>query len=323
VVRGNQEGDFSMKVFIVGGAGIVGSATALFLASRQIADEIVLYDLNEAMAKSHSMDLTQAMFDCSKTYISAGTWEDAVGSDVVVIAAGLPAAEATRDPCKDICSMMPLVLAIAEGVNRYCPGAVVLSLTNPLDAFNYILCHACALPKERFIAMSVNDSLRFRFALGDYLQTDPATIGAFVIGEHNPAKIPLFSSVTVDGNPVSFTEIQAAEVRSNMNAWWKEFLDVSGSRTAAWTSGVSAAMTIEVLWGIKPGPICCSTILDDGLSIGYPVYLDKTGVAGFADLTLSQQESADFEAAKKAAKEGISKVIAYLNTNSQPDNISF
>lgn len=300
-----------MKVFIVGGAGIVGSATAAYLATHQIADEIVLQDLNGNMAQSHGMDLSQAVFLDSKTKIRAGDWTQARDADVVVVAAGLPATQATHNSCLDILAMRPLIRSIAAGVREYCPEAVVLSVTNPLDAFNYMLYRESGLPARQFIAMSVNDSLRFRWALAEYLEITPDRVDAYVVGEHNPQKIRLFSTVTVDHQPRSFDEREQQKVLQYADRWWEEFLDVSGPRTAAWTTGSSCGLTIEHLAGKRSGPICCSCIVEDGLSIGWPVYLEKCGVVKPAELTLSQEEERRFRDAKARAKASILEVVTY------------
>lgn len=304
-----------MKVFIVGGAGIVGSATAAYLATNRIADEIVLQDLNENMVRSHAMDLSQAVFLNTKTKIWAGTWEDAQGADVVVVAAGLPALQATHDSCKDIYAMRPLIHSIAEGVNRYCPKAVVLSMTNPLDAFNYVLYRECQLPSRQFIAMSVNDSLRFRWSLAEHFGVDPSRVDGYVVGEHNPRKIQLFSTVSMDGKPFSCPEEDRKQIVNETNDWWKTFLEVSGPRTAAWTTGSSCGLTISYLAGLQKGPICCSYIMEEGLSIGWPVYLDRSGVVAPEQLTLTEEELHRFDRAKIDAKASIAQVLDYLDSH--------
>ena len=300
-----------MKVFIVGGAGIVGSASAAYLAMRRIADEIVIQDLNENMAQSHAMDLSQAAFLDSPAKIRFVGWPEAEHADVVVIAAGLPALQATHDSCKDILAMRPLIRSIVAGVKQYCPETVVLSMTNPLDAFNYMLYRESGLPARQFIAMSVNDSLRFRWALAEHLGISADRVDAFVIGEHNPQKIRLFSTVTVDGKRVAFSEAEQQEILQDADRWWKRFLDVSGARTAAWTTGSSCGLTVAHLAGQQTGPICCSYIAEDGLSIGWPVYLDRTGVTAPADLDLTPAEAERFERAKAQARASITEVMAY------------
>jgi len=301
-----------MKVFITGGAGLVGSTTAFCLATRELADEVVLQDLNENAVASHAMDMAQCTFVTSKTRVTSGGWEAAAGADVVIVAAGLPALEATHDACRDVNAMKPLIRSVADGVNRYCPEAVVLSLTNPLDTFLYALYDACGLPARQFIAMSVNDSLRFRYGVAMHLGLDPAEVDAFVVGEHSPAKVQLFSTVKVRGEKRIFPAEEQAQILKETNAWWQKFLDVSGARTASWTTGCSAALTLEHLAGKRTGPICCSCILEDGLAMGWPVTLDRTGVVRREELALTDAEAASVAAAKRGAKASIAKVLAYM-----------
>ena len=304
-----------MKVFINGGAGLVGSTTAFCLTTQGLADEVVLQGRNQNNVASHAMDMAQCTFLTSKTRITSGGWEAAEGADIVIVAAGLPAAEATHDACKDINAMKPLIRSIADGVNRYCPNAVILTLTNPLDTFLYALYDACRLPAKQFIAMSVNDSLRFRYGIAMHLGIDPADVDAYVIGEHSPAKVQLFSTVKIRGERRDFSKEEQDRIRKETGEWWQRFLDVSGNRTASWTTGQSAALTVEHLTGKREGPICCSSILEDGLAIGYPLWLDKSGVVRPEELNLTVEEEEAFRIAKINAKASIAKVLKYMKTH--------
>ncbi len=304
-----------MKAFIVGGGGVVGSASAFCLAARGLVDEIVLYDLDGSLAQSHAMDLSQSAALTSRTRVTAGGWDMAEGADLVINAAGLSVDAMTPDPAVNVCAMKPLIRSIAEGVGKYCPRAVVLSMMNPLDAFNYVLWKACGLPRRQFIALAANDSLRFRYALAEHLHVEPGRVDAVVIGEHSAAKLPLFSTVTLDGAPLRIPEQEQGPIVSQMNAWWQRFLSVSGNRTAAWTTGSSCALTVAHLVGAESGPVCCSCILEDGLSTGYPVLLDRGGVAAAAHPALTPDEAARFEAAKADTKAMIARVMDYLETH--------
>lgn len=304
-----------MKAFVVGGAGVVGSSTASFLISRSVVDEVVLQDLNKDMAESHAMDLAQSAFSNSKTKVWAGDWEDARDAGIVIVGAGLSPNKMSFDPCKDIAAMRPLIDSICEGLNRYCPNAVVLSLTNPLDVFNYVLYSNAKLPSKQFLALSANDSMRFQWALGHYFNMDSADIDAYVIGEHGGNKIPLFSTVSLNGKRKMITQDEQVEIVEWMDAWWKRFLSVSGNRTAGWTTGMYAALTIEHIVGKQTGPICASAIMEDGLSIGYPVYLDKSGFVKPEKLELSEKEENEFEIVKNSCREKIQTVLDYMQTH--------
>ena len=209
--------------------------------------------------------------------------------------------------------MMPLIDSICEGVRTYCPNAVVLSLTNPLDIFNYVLYRRSGLKSTQFIGLAANDSIRFRWALGHYLDADPARVDAYAIGQHAADVIPLFSTVRLDGEPVSFDEAQQVEVETWMKDWWKKFLSVSGNRTAGWTTGAYAAKTAEHIMESEKAPICASVIMEDGLAIDIPVYLGKKGFVESALPELTASEAERFEACKENSRDKIRKVLEFLN----------
>lgn len=306
-----------MNILIVGGGGTIGSATAAYLAWKEAADTVYILDRNRNMAESHAMDLAQAAFSCSRTKVVAGDWPDLADCQMMVVAAGLPASVATHDYCKDLASLMPTIEEIAGAMNRYNPKAVVLSMTNPLDAFNYTLYQTAGLPARQFLALSQNDTLRFQWALAGHLGCGPEQVGCWVVGEHGPGKIPLFSTVTVAGQPRALEPDEQCQVQDEMDRWWKRFLEVSGGRTAGWTSGAAAAQVIEAVAGLRKGPVACSVILEEGqgYSMGWPVELNESGVASAVSLALAPAESARVEEARAALKETQARIMAYLAEN--------
>ena len=107
---------------------------------------------------------------------------------------------------------LKIVRNVAGQIARYCPNAIVINATNPVDVFNYILCGLTGMPARQFIGFSRNDSIRFRWAIGKILATPATDIQAMVIGEHGEAQVPLFSMVTVKGKAVELNPAQKAEV---------------------------------------------------------------------------------------------------------------
>ena len=303
-----------MNVLIVGGGGTIGSATAAYLAWKEIVDTVYILDLNENMAESHAMDLAQSAFSCSHTQVKAGDWSKLADCQMMIVAAGLPASVATHDYSKDLASLMPLIQQIAQALRQYNPNAVVLSMTNPLDAFNYTLYQVSGLPARQFLALSQNDTLRFQWALAEHLGCRPEQVGCYVVGEHGPGKIPLFSTVTVDGQPKSFPPQEQQQIQAEMAAWWKKFLEVSGNRTAGWTSGAAAAQVVEAVAGLRKAPIACSVILEErqGYSMGWPVELDATGVRAALPPHLTDEETNQVSAAKAALKAAQEEIWKYL-----------
>ena len=305
-----------MNVLIVGGGGTIGSATAAYLAWKQVVDTIYILDVNQNMAESHVMDLSQAAFSCSRTRIKVGAWSDLADCQMMIVAVGLSASVATHDYCKDMASLMPVISEISDALHRYNPHIPVLSMTNPLDAFNYTLYHTANLPAKQFLALSQNDTLRFQWALAPHLGCSPDQIECYVVGEHGPGKLPLFSTISVGGKKKQLSSAEQQEVLSEMSVWWKHFLEVSGVRTAGWTSGAAAAQVVEAVAGLRNAPIACSVILDDeqGFSMGWPVYLDLSGVQEALPLSLTADESRQLELIKSKLKETQSQILTYLSS---------
>lgn len=299
---------YSLKVFITGAAGVVGASTASCLVADDYLDEVILQDLNTDLAESHALDLSQAYFKKSRTKVLSGGWDMAQDADVVVIAAGLSPNKMTFDPCKDLCTMKPIIESVSEGLNKYCPKAVTLTLTNPLDIFNYILYLNSGLSSKLFIALSANDSMRLEWAIGHYRGINPADVSAYVIGQHAGKTIPLFSNVKINNVSETFNEKEQEEIIDWMHEWWQHFLAVSGNRTAGWTTGVYAAKTVGHITGKISGDICASVILEDGLSVGYPVHLGKEGFIALSDIKMTEKEATEFEQCKELCKEKIKTV---------------
>ena len=192
--------------------------------------------------------------------------------------------------------MKPIITSIADGLNQYCPEAVVISLSNPLDAFNYVLYRTSGLSAEQFLGLSFNDSLRFRCAVGAHYEVSPADIEAMTVGEHGPSKLPLFSTVKIHGRPLESDAAEQRAILDEMDGWWQKYLQVSGPRSATWTTGAACAQLVGYIAGVSKGPVCCSTILGEGVSIGYPVLLDGSGVTGYPELAMTLEEERAFEA---------------------------
>lgn len=303
-----------MNILILGGGGTLGSTTAAYIACKELADTVYLLDINRDAAEYHAVDMAQAALSGSHTQVKVGTWEDLADCQLLIIAAGLPAAVATHDPCKDMASLIPTIREIAEAMRRYNPAVTVLSMTNPLDIFSYVLYDTAKLPAKQFLALSRNDTIRFQQGVAAYFKCAPNRVDCVVVGEHGPHKVHLFSSVKVDGVPQPLAQEAQQWIRNYVNDWWDHFLAVSNGRAAAWTTSVSAGQVIEHMLGLQKGPICCSVIGEEGqgYSMGWPVELDMTGVAALDELSLPENELAQVDAARVELKGVTHAVLDYL-----------
>lgn len=301
-----------MKVFVVGGGGLLGSTTAFCIAERGLADEIVLYDIYGPIAEHHAFDMTQATCLLNGTKVRAGGWEDMKDADLVISASGLTMDTHSKDNVENLKNLHDQIVALATHLKELAPNAVVLSMTNPIDLFSYMVWKLSGLPRERFLGFCINDTIRMREGLAILLGEDARDIEAYVAGEHSPSKVQLYSTVKVRGQKRMLTEQEKRDLDETLRRRWEGFLSLGIKRTAGWTSAVGAVMMVEAMYGDRKDIIPCSVIPDGeygirNVSVGLPVRLGPKGVESVVEFPLLEQEQKDLEASVRGMREVLDK----------------
>ncbi len=302
------------KVAFIGGGGTVGSSAAFCLARSGAAAEIVLIDARDNMARSHAMDLDQAVSPESATTVRAGDWAELSGADAVVLSASLPERNvASRD--EYLTGNLQIVREAARHIAAHSPRAVVLVATNPVDVFTSVLPLFTGMEKRRFLGYSWNDTLRFRWALARTLGVSVGTVDGIVVGEHGEGQIPLFDRVTVAGRPVRLSQDQQRAVDQSIRSWFATYQGLQSGRTSGWTSAVGIASVIESVLAGADAPLPCSTGLDgqygvSGVSLGVPVRLGPAGAEQIVELELTPLQSERFHAVADKVRRLVESVLA-------------
>jgi L-lactate dehydrogenase len=195
------DGQTPIKISIVG-AGYVGASAAFALVQSGLVRELVLIDPRRETLEGEVLDLSHAASLGSPITITAGETADSAGSRIVIFTAG----------AKQVAGETRLALAerntailrqTLPGLVRYCPEAILLIVTNPVDILTYIAWKLTGLPQERVIGSgTVLDSARFRYLLATYLHIDPRNIHAHIIGEHGDSEVPVWSTAHVGGSRI-------------------------------------------------------------------------------------------------------------------------
>ena len=289
-----------MKISIVGATGNVGSCAAFSITEQRLADELVLIDEPRPdMLALHALDLDTAATG-QDMLVRAGHAEDMRDSDIVIMAAG--SAKTFLSRLKVLPENLPIIRSVVEEVKRYCPSAVVIMVTNPVDPLNYAVSLASGLDSRRIIGYSANDSLRFRMRLAQALGVNSSRVEATVIGEHGNNQVLLFSSVWVDGKPVTISEAMKRELKQQV----PDGQDVLGElrektgRTAAWTTAVGLARVCRAIVEDSGETIPCSLLLDGEygckkLSMSVPAVLGRGGVRKIIEMELAADEREDLK----------------------------
>ncbi|NKN37003.1 L-lactate dehydrogenase [Agrobacterium sp. a22-2] len=195
-----------MKVGIVG-AGMVGSSAAYALTMQGIVNEIVLVDMNAALAIAQAEDISHAVPFVSATLVRAGGYRDLEGAGVVILAAGVSQKpgetrlELLTRNAEVFRQVVGQVLAVA-------PDAILLIASNPVDIMTYVATRLSGLPAQRVIGSgTILDSARFRSLLGRHLEISPQSVHAYVLGEHGDSEVLAWSNARAGSVPLlSFAE---------------------------------------------------------------------------------------------------------------------
>jgi L-lactate dehydrogenase len=191
-----------MKVGIVG-SGLVGSATAYAIGMRGVASEVVLVDLNPALAEAQALDIAHAMPFAFGTTVASGDYGRLHGAEVVVIAAGV--AQRPGETRVDLLGRNAVVFREVIGeVRRAAPDALLLVASNPVDVMTQITREISGLPAGRVIGSgTILDTARFRSLLGAHLGVSPRSIHAYVLGEHGDSQVAAWSSARAGAVPIA------------------------------------------------------------------------------------------------------------------------
>lgn len=284
-----------MKVTIIGAAGSVGAPAAFYIAASGLADEILMIDMRQNVTQQHAMDISTAV-SALDVKVRAGSYEDMGGSEVVINAAGVPQG-LIADRMEMLPKNIPLVRDTALQIKRHCPTAFVVTATNPVDPLNYAAWRAGGFDRHQLIGYSLNDSFRFREMAARAKGVRVSQVEATVLGEHGSTQVLLFSSVRIDGLPVSFSEQEKQDIRAEVPNILRRYEELQAGRTAGWTSAIGLAAITRAVLQDTGEVFRCSVVLEGeygqrGLSMSVPVVLGKKGVQEILEWELAPDEQA-------------------------------
>src|SRR6476659_2771845 len=297
------------KVTVVGG-GNVGATVAQGIALKELAD-VVVVDIVEGVPQGKTLDLMETAPVEKYDAILRGTngYDETADSDVVVITAGLPRKPGmSRDDL--LWKNAEIVAGVTREIVKRSPNALLVIVSNPLDAMCEVARRVSGFPRERVIGMAgVLDSARMRAFIAMELNVSVENTHAFVLGGHGDTMVPLPRYSTVAGIPltelISKERIEAIVTRTRNGG--AEITKLVG--TSAWYApGAAAAEMVEAILKDKKQIVPSSVYLQGeygvhDLFVGVPVKLGKAGVEEIIQIKLTAEEQAAFEKSAAAVKE--------------------
>jgi malate dehydrogenase len=309
-----------MKIAIIGGGGTLGSCTAYTLALKGLADELVLLDTNHNLALAHSMDITTAIVGIQNTKIWAGSDEDLNQSDIVIVVAGIPHQPA-HSHLERLHGNLPFMRDIIRKIETYCPEAIVITATNPVDSINLgLFLMSTKLARTKLLGYDLNDSLRFQQAVAKELGRKSTEVEALALGEHVETLALIFSSVRVNKQPITIPDEAKERLKLEVPKMLKSYDELGIHRTAGWTSASGISRMVESIATDSREIFPCSVVLEGEygykkISMGVPVVLGKQGISNIIDLDLSHEERKDLDQSARALETKARLAREFVNAN--------
>ena len=299
------------KISVIG-AGNVGATAALWAAAAELGD-VVLLDIPEAgdMPKGKALDMAQAgpimKYDARVTGTS--DYADSAGSDVVIVTAGIPRKPGmSRDDL--LATNAKIISAVGEQIAKTSPDAVVIVVSNPLDAMAQRMLQVTGFPKERVVGQAgVLDTARFAAFIAMELDVSVEDVTAMLLGGHGDTMVPLASCSSVGGIPVSqlIAKDRLDEIVDRTRKGGAEIVSLLQRGSAYYAPSAAAVQMAEAVIKDKRRLIPCAAYCEKeygvgGYYVGVPVILGDGGVRKIVELDLSDDEKAMFNKSVDAVK---------------------
>jgi malate dehydrogenase len=298
------------KVTVIG-AGNVGATAAQRLAEKELCD-VVLIDIIEGVPQGKALDLTEAApvekHDAHLT--GANSYDASAESDIVIITAGIPRKPGmSRDDL--ISTNAGIVKAVTQQVAALSPSAILIIVSNPLDAMCHVAHEASGFPKERVIGMAgVLDSARFRAFISMELNVSVENTHAFVLGGHGDTMVPLPRYSTVAGIPITelLSEDRIDALVDRTRNGGAEIVGLLKTGSAYYAPASAAVEMAESIIKDKKKILPCAVFLQGeyglkDLFIGVPVKLGAAGVEEVIEITLTADEKSALQNSAAAVQE--------------------
>jgi malate dehydrogenase len=299
------------KKITVIGAGNVGATAAQRLAEKELGD-VVLIDIIEGVPQGKALDLTEAapIEKHDAHLIGANDYDASAGSDIVIITAGIPRKPGmSRDDL--ISTNAGIVKTVTRQVAALSPDAILIIVSNPLDAMCHVAREVSGFPKERVIGMAgVLDSARFRSFISMELNVSVENTHAFVLGGHGDTMVPLPRYSTVAGIPITelLPEERIEALVDRTRNGGAEIVSLLKTGSAYYAPASAAVEMAESIIKDKKKILPCAVYLQgeyglNDLFIGVPVKLGAGGVEEIIEITLTADEKSALQNSAAAVQE--------------------
>ena len=303
------------KISLIG-AGQIGGTLAHLIGLKELANEVVLFDVASGIAKGKALDIAQSSSVDGFNVKFSGTdnYEDIKDSDVIIITAGVPRKPGmSRDDLLGI--NLKIIKQVAEGIKKYSPNAFVICITNPLDVMVMAFQKYSGLPTNKVVGMAgILDSSRFKLFLSLELNVPVKEIHAMVMGGHGDTMVPLPRFTKISGKPLNelvkqgkISEERLESINQRTRDGGAEIVKYLEKGSAFYAPAASGVEMAKAYMNNENKVLPCAAYLNgeygvNGIYAGVPVVINKQGIDKIEVIKLDQKEKEQFDHSIEAVK---------------------
>ena len=304
------------------GAGMIGGTLAHIAAQKELGD-VVLFDIAEGIPEGKGLDIAESSPVDGYDSRLKGTqdYADIAGADVCIVTAGVPRKPGmSRDDLVEI--NLKVMKAVGEGIAKYAPDALVICITNPLDAMVWALQKFSGLPKNKVLGMAgILDSARFRYFLAEEFDVSVESVTAFVLGGHGDTMVPLERYSTIAGVPLPdmvkmgwTTQDKIDAIVDRTRKGGGEIVALLKTGSAYYAPAASAIQMAESYLKDKKVVVPCAAHLDGQYGVkdryvGVPIVLGAGGAERILEVEFTGEEKKMFDHSVAAVEDLVESCI--------------
>ncbi len=295
------------KISLIG-AGQIGGTLAHLIGTKELVNEVVLFDIAGGIAKGKALDIAQSssVDGFNVKFLGTDNYKDIKGSDVIIITAGVPRKPGmSRDDLLGI--NLKIIKQVAEGVKQNAPNAFVICITNPLDVMVMAFQRYSGLPSNKVVGMAgILDSSRFKLFLSLELNTPVKEIESIVMGGHGDTMVPMPRFTKVSGKPLldllkegKISQKRLEEINQRTRDGGAEIVKYLEKGSAFYAPAASGIQMAEAYLKNEKKLLPCAIKLNGEYGVnnvyaGVPVIIGKNGVEKIEQIELDDKEKKEF-----------------------------
>ena len=305
-----------MKKISLIGSGQIGGTLAHLIGTKELAEEVILFDVASGIAKGKALDIAQSSSVDGFNVKLSGTdkYEDIKDSDVIIITAGVPRKPGmSRDDLLRI--NLKIIKQVAEGIKKHSPDSFVICITNPLDVMVMAFQKYSGLPTNMVVGMAgILDSSRFKLFLSSELNVPVKEIYAMVMGGHGDTMVPLPRFTKVSGKPLldivkegKISSERLEEINQRTRDGGAEIVKFLEKGSAFYAPAASGVQMAEAFINDEKKLLPCAVYLNGEYGVknvfaGVPVVIGKNGIEKIKEIDLDENEKKEFMKSIEAVK---------------------